>query len=111
MTIKILVATHKPYRMPADSVYLPLQVGAAGKGALGFRRDDDGENISAKNANWCELTGVYWAWKNLEADAVGLVMFLLNLSVGLTSGLCGGRYAYGNFRFFILRDSTGSARD
>ena len=75
MTIKILVATHKPYRMPADPVYLPLQVGAAGKAALGFRRDDDGENISAKNANWCELTGVYWAWKNLEADAVGLVHY------------------------------------
>ena len=74
--MKIVVATHKPYRMPSDGVYLPLQVGAAGKAGLGFRRDDEGENISAKNANWCELTGLYWAWKNLTAeDAVGLVHY------------------------------------
>lgn len=73
--VKIVVAAHKPYSMPADAVYLPLQVGAAGKPSIGFRRDDDGENISARNANWCELTGLYWAWKNLEADAVGLVHY------------------------------------
>ena len=74
--MKIVVATHKPYSMPSDGVYLPLQVGAAGKPGLGFQRDDEGENISAKNANWCELTGLYWAWKNLAAeDAVGLVHY------------------------------------
>lgn len=73
--VKIVVAAHKPYSMPADAVYLPLQVGAAGKPPIGFQRDDEGENISGKNANWCELTGIYWAWKNLEADAVGLVHY------------------------------------
>lgn len=75
MKSKVIVAAHKPYRMPEDSAYLPLQVGAAGKPSLGFQRDDEGENISARNANWCELTGLYWAWKNLEADAVGLVHY------------------------------------
>ncbi len=74
-SIKVLVAAHKPYRMPEDGVYLPLQVGAAGKDGIGFARDDEGENISARNANWCELTGLYWAWKNLAADAVGLVHY------------------------------------
>ena len=73
--MRIVVAAHKPYRMPADFRYLPLQVGAAGKPDIGFRRDDEGENISARNANWCELTGLYWAWKNLKADAVGLVHY------------------------------------
>ena len=29
--IKILVATHKPYWMPSDEVYLPIHVGAEGK--------------------------------------------------------------------------------
>lgn len=29
MDIKILVAAHKKYWMPDDSVYLPIQVGAA----------------------------------------------------------------------------------
>ena len=73
--LKIVVAAHNPYRMPGDPAYLPLQVGAAGKASIGFSRDDDGENISARNANWCELTGLYWAWKNLKAEAVGLAHY------------------------------------
>jgi hypothetical protein len=73
--IRLVVATHKPYRMPEDPVYLPLHTGAAGRADIGFRRDDDGENISGRNANWCELTGLYWAWRNLNADAVGLVHY------------------------------------
>ena len=75
MNLKIVVAAHKSYRMPEDGCYLPLQVGAAGKPDIGFQRDDEGENISARNANWCELTGLYWAWKNLRADAIGLVHY------------------------------------
>lgn len=75
VNLKVIVATHKPYRMPDDSAYLPLQVGAAGRPSFGFRCDDEGENISAKNPNWCELTGLYWAWKNLQAEAVGLVHY------------------------------------
>ena len=73
--LKIVVAAHKPYSMPDDAAYLPLQVGAAGKPSIGYARDDSGDNISARNANWCELTGLYWAWRNVEADAVGLVHY------------------------------------
>ena len=68
MDIKILVATHKKYWMPEDEVYLPLHVGAEGKSDLGYIKDNTGENISAKNPNYCELTGLYWAWKNLRVD-------------------------------------------
>lgn len=70
--IVILVAAHKKYWMPEDDVYLPLHVGAAGKDDLGYTRDDSGDNISLKNPNYCELTGLYWAWKNLDADYIGL---------------------------------------
>ena len=70
--IVILVAAHKKYWMPEDDVYLPLYVGAAGKDDLGYTRDDSGDNISLKNPNYCELTGLYWAWKNLDADYIGL---------------------------------------
>ena len=81
MNIKILVAAHKQYWMPEDSVYLPLHVGAEGKPDLGYTKDNTGENISAKNPNFCELTGLYWAWKNLEADYVGLVHYRRYLPV------------------------------
>jgi len=76
MNIKIVVATHKPYKMPNDPAYLPLHVGKADKRSIGFDGDDTGVNISAKNYNYCELTGLYWAWKNLKsADVIGLVHY------------------------------------
>jgi hypothetical protein len=79
-TMKIIVATHKTYWMPEDPLYLPVHVGAAGKESLGYVRDDTGDNISGKNVNYCELTGLYWAWKNLEADYVGLAHYRRHFS-------------------------------
>lgn len=75
MDVKILVATHKEYWMPCDLVYLPIQVGAKGKKDLGFVKDSTGDNISNKNSCYCELTALYWAWKNLKADYIGLVHY------------------------------------
>ena len=75
MVIRVIIAAHKAYRMPEDPMYLPLQVGKAGKPGIGWQGDDTGENISEKNANWCELTGLYWAWRNLPCDALGLVHY------------------------------------
>lgn len=72
MDIKILVATHKKYWMPKDEVYLPIHVGKKGKGDLGYIGDDTGDNISYKNPNYCELTALYWAWKNLSCEYIGL---------------------------------------
>lgn len=74
MQITVMVAAHKPYEMPQDRMYLPLFVGAGGKADIpGFARDDTGENISEKNASFCELTGLYWLWKNTQgSDAYGL---------------------------------------
>ena len=71
MNIRILAITHKKYWLPADDIYMPLQVGNK-INQLGFRRDDSGDNIAAKNANFCELTGMYWAWKNLDCDYIGV---------------------------------------
>lgn len=70
--IKIIIATHKKYTMPEDNIYIPLHVGAEGKETLGYTKDNTGENISSKNQYFCELTGLYWAWKNLDADYIGL---------------------------------------
>lgn len=72
MKVQIIVATHKEYRMPSDPLYLPVQAGAALHPSLPYTGDSSGENISRRNATFCELTCLYWAWKNLNADAVGL---------------------------------------
>ena len=73
--ISVIVAAHKQYQMPEDGIYIPVHVGAAGKDSIGYTRDDSGENISEKNPNFCELTGIYWAWKNLDADYIGLAHY------------------------------------
>lgn len=70
--IKILVCCHKPCELPKDDIFFPIQVGAAiSEVDLGLQRDDrvNGEacdNISAKNKSYCELTAMYWAWKNIK---------------------------------------------
>ena len=74
--IKIIVATHKQFVMPQDKeLYLPIHVGCEGKKDLGFQGDNTGDNISVLNPYYCELTGLYWAWKNLECDYLGLVHY------------------------------------
>lgn len=90
--IKIIIATHKPYRMPKNKIYLPLHVGAEGKKDdkgnqldLGYQMDNTGENISTKNSSFCELTGLYWAWKNLDAEFLGLAHYRRHFSLSKKS--------------------------
>jgi len=74
--IKVIVAAHKKYQMPENEMYIPVQVGAEGKEKIeGYTQDNTGDNISSKNPYFCELTGLYWAWKNLDADYKGLVHY------------------------------------
>ena len=68
MKITILVAAHKTYPMPTDPLYLPIQAGAALHDPLPYTPDSTGDNISEKNGSFCELTVLYWAWKNLPAE-------------------------------------------
>lgn len=74
--VKILVACHKPDDVFKNDVYTPIHVGRA---VSKFKNemsdmigDDTGDNISAKNPYYSELTAQYWAWKNLNAEYVGL---------------------------------------
>lgn len=75
MNIKIIIATHKEYKMPTEKCYMPIQVGKAINKKLEYIGDDTGENISIKNKKYCELTGLYWAWKNMSCDYIGLVHY------------------------------------
>lgn len=73
-TTKIIVCCHKPDKFISDNVYMPIQVGKAiSKFDLGIQGDNTGDNISKENPNFCELTGLYWAWKNMKpVDYIGL---------------------------------------
>lgn len=79
--VTIIIAAHKKYQMPSDSMYLPVQVGAAGKESIGYQRDDEGDSISELNPYFCELTGLYWAWKNLDSDYIGLAHYRRHFSL------------------------------
>ena len=93
MDIKIIIAAHKTYWMPKDDCYLPVFVGAEGKKPLPYTPDNTGDNISLKNSSYCELTGLYWAWKNLKADYVGLAHYRRHFAKRLALSADGKRSA------------------
>ena len=72
--IKIIVCCHKNDIYRDSDIYLPVHVGKANTElSLNMQGDNVGDNISEKNLSYCELTGMYWAWKNLKGvDFIGL---------------------------------------
>ena len=74
MKCKIIVCCHKDDVRVSREPYLPIHVGKAlGSRDIGIIGDDTGDNISVKNKSYCELTGLYWAWKNLkDTEIIGL---------------------------------------
>lgn len=74
MSTKILICTHKEFNYIPDNSFLPIHVGKEISAVdLPYQVDNTGTNISSKNKNYCELTALYWAWKNLdEVTTIGL---------------------------------------
>lgn len=73
--VKIFVISHSPdeiIKIESNDLYIPLFVGRNGRDNLGFLSDDIGDEISSKNPHYCELTGLYWMWKNTYAEIIGL---------------------------------------
>lgn len=81
--VRIYVATHKrdkyiekilPY-----SIFVPIHCGKAiykddgSEGYLPELGDNTGINISSRNPNYCELTGMYWIWKNDTSEPTDIV--------------------------------------
>lgn len=95
MNVKILVGYHKPATLLKSDVLVPIHVGRAltsttskdGKMSTEENQwllnnmigDDTGDNISAKNREFCELTALYWAWKNYDElgdpDYIGFMQY------------------------------------
>ena len=60
--ITMYMVTHKSVDfVPEDRT--PIFVGK-GNNSDNYISDNTGENISDKNSNYCELTALYWIWKN-----------------------------------------------
>lgn len=75
MIKEIYIVCHKDIDLPKINGYIPIQVGNSSFNFDGYVRDNTKENISEKNANYCELTAQYWIWKNTYADVKGLVHY------------------------------------
>lgn len=71
--IKLFACGHQYVQVPKHPLLVPIQVGAvlADSHFPGYLHDDTGDNISAKNRSYCELTAQYWAWKNVKAGYYG----------------------------------------
>ena len=82
--IKIFVS----HRIDLDSetidnpLYIPVRCGAVydERENVTMLGDDTGDNISEKRNSFCELTVLYWAWKNVKADYYGLCHYRRYLS-------------------------------
>ncbi len=74
MKITVYIASNKPYNFPTDRVYMPIHVGKSySSESFTPVADNTGNNISVKNKTYCELTALYWMWKNDKAsDYMGL---------------------------------------
>lgn len=75
--MKIYIATHKQFAFPQGidtSIYIPIQVGNDDND-LGYMRENNADNIAYKNRNFCELTVLYYIWKNIDEDIIGLVHY------------------------------------
>lgn len=72
MDTRIYVMTRKQIAEISNEIYIPLQIGRAGQEDLGYIGDDTGEHISEKQDCFCELTGMYWLWKNADCDLIGV---------------------------------------
>ena len=72
--LKIYIVSHKRTFIPKCQYLIPIQVGCEKSTDIleEFVHDNTGINISRLNADYCELTALYWMWKNDNASYVGL---------------------------------------
>lgn len=68
----LYVATHRHFQPPDIDGLMTVQAGAALHETLGYQTDNQNDNISNLNTHFCELTVLYWAWRNSSEPYKGL---------------------------------------
>ncbi len=84
----IFVAYHKPAVIFENEVMTPIHVGrdrlknSQDEKLLDYIwlmdhmiGDNVSDNISIKNNDYCELSAIYWIWKNMESEYTGLMHY------------------------------------
>ncbi|MEE1296281.1 MAG: DUF4422 domain-containing protein [Bifidobacterium sp.] len=73
----VYIVSHKDFKAPELPGYEPILAGAERNHADIAVKDNTGDNISAKNPEYCELTAQYWVWRNTQdsSDNVGFVHY------------------------------------
>ena len=66
------VVCHKEVRQIKEKGYFYIQAGSCGGHLIHMLHDDAGENISERNPSFCEMTAVYWVWKNAQDSWIGI---------------------------------------
>ncbi len=94
MNVKILITYKDYHRLLKTDVLTPIQTGRAicDEVFSDMIGDDTGDNISAENNKYSELTAQYWAWKNYarlgSPDYIGHMQyrrhFILNENASFT---------------------------
>jgi hypothetical protein len=69
--IELYVVTHKEFSKVLED-RIVIGVGSNKNISVANCYDNTGDNIADKNPNYCELTALYWIWKNVQADIVGV---------------------------------------
>lgn len=124
-TVKILVGYHRPAVLLKDEVLTPIHLGralateASKDGSMSKEDyqwmldnmigDDTGENISEENRKYCELTALYWAWKNYDKlgnpDYVGFMQYRRHFIFDDGFDGTGREKTWGCFRYSGIDDS------
>lgn len=89
--VRIYVVMHRIVPAPVDPVYVPILVGPkACVAPPTLLTDRRGDNIARRNPFYCELTALYWAWKNDDLpDYVGMCHYRRYLYLPGTEGFRG----------------------
>ena len=102
-SVKILVGYHKPAVLLKSDVLVPIHLGralatkASKDGVMSQEDyqwmldnmigDNTGDNISHLNREFCELTAIYWAWKNYDKlgnpDYIGFMHYRRHCSFNI----------------------------